>query len=53
MMPSIPGVDQGFSVKLDRDIEKLVRKMAEEEDRTIKVIIRRAVELYAKTQGRR
>lgn len=50
-MPSVPGYDQGFSVKLDRDIEQLVRRLAKSEDRDMKVVIRRAVELYAKTKG--
>lgn len=41
--------DKGWSVKLDRETEDLVRKLAEQEDRQIKVVIKRAVELYAKT----
>lgn len=43
----ISGADQGWSVRLSREIEPLIRKLAEKEDRTIKTVIERAVREYA------
>lgn len=44
--------DQGFSIKLSREIQKVVVKVAKAEDRTIKAIVERAIRLYEKSASR-
>lgn len=38
--------DQGFSVKLSREMETVVKKLSKEEDRSLRSIIERAIRLY-------
>lgn len=44
--------DQRFSIKLSREIQKVVVKIAKAEDRTIKMVVERAIRLYEKSASR-
>lgn len=40
-------IDQGWSVRLPREIEVLVKKIADAEQRSVKVVVERAIRAYA------
>lgn len=48
------GTDKGWTVKLSRHYEKLVKEFADREQRSIRVVIERALDGYMKlkTNGR-
>lgn len=53
-MASRQDEDQGYSLRLDREDEKLLKSLAAKEMRTVKAVVQRAIRVYAglKVEGR-
>jgi predicted transcriptional regulator len=47
LSPTDTEIDQGWSVRLSREVEKLAKSIADKEQRSVKVIVERAIRQYA------
>jgi predicted transcriptional regulator len=47
MAPTDTEIDQGWSVRLSREVEEIAKSIAEREERSVKVVVERAIRAYA------